>query len=128
VPDFEAMPDAELRQFKSGKVREIQAARAEMRAADVVLMRKRAHADDRWRRAVTTATALRATGDEHSAMAERLAAMDDDEFAQAELAAGAAAGLSREERRALAAKSANVLVPSPNAGAVVLPPNTRTEA
>ena len=48
MPDFETMTDAELRKFKSGKWHEIQAIRAEMRAAEVVLQRKRAEAEAEW--------------------------------------------------------------------------------
>lgn len=48
MPDFESMTDEELRKFKNEKYREIEAARLEMRAANVVLERKRAEADADW--------------------------------------------------------------------------------
>lgn len=125
MPDFETMTDAELRAFKNAKYREALAARAEAQAADKVFMRKRGEAAVRWARAVSLATQLRATGDAHTEAAERLAALSDEEFAEAERQAAAYGELTREERRALAAKSVDILVSPPDAGGRVVPPNTR---
>lgn len=48
MPDFEKMTDAELRAYKSQKWHEIEALREEMRAAEIVLQRKRAEAEAEW--------------------------------------------------------------------------------
>jgi hypothetical protein len=114
MPNFGAMSDVELRQFKSAKNAEIRAARTELLAAEEALQRKRAASEERWRQSVRLATMLGLAGDEHSAAAERFYTMEEAQFA-AEAEKLPKEGLSREERRASHAQSTTVLAPPASA-------------
>lgn len=119
MPDFEAMTEPELREFRREQYAIENAAKLERRRAGVALEALRAREDEKWRKAAEAARDDFKIGasDEHDAKTRELFAMSDDDMEEAIEQARALGGLSRAERRAAArAGSSRIIVPPPDAG------------